>query len=255
MAFSSRFLGCLSLIAALLVFVDRALYAGEVSAGRTFSVLAASNADWTDFGVLNGSKLIPLSPSRQTRSPALPIPSGDDSVTFARRTVDPKSGKTIHVPVARAAVPIGATRILFILMPRVANDGTTSLEVVATDDGLKVFPTESLKVINATEVTFQGVLGRERMTFGPGSSTPVKTTAFIPPEEEAPDPGMPFGLTLATNEGVKSLYAAALSVSSHTRILVLVLPPKNPGSNRVQVRAIHQTIPPPAAGTPIAANR
>jgi hypothetical protein len=44
-------------------------------------------------------------------------------------------------------------------------------------------------------------------------------------------------------------------VSPNTRVLVIVLPPKNAGSTRIQVRAVHQTLPPPATGVPVASTR
>jgi|GEM_PF-4516913 hypothetical protein len=245
MAFTRRHLIRLVLpFAAALAFVFFPLHAAAQEAGRVFSVLATSDADWKGLGVLDGNSFVPVTPSRQRRSTPHSLSGGSAHVDFVRQTLDPATGKTVHTPAARVAWPTGARRALFVLVPRAGG-----LDVLACDDGLETFPPESVRVFNATRATFQGLLGRERMSFAPGASAPVRSTAFIPPDENAPDPGMPVGLALATPGGMKTLYAASMSVSPRARVLVVVGPPKVAGSDRVQVRAIHEVPPatPPSA--------
>ena len=209
---------------------------------RTFTVIAAGDADWADFGVIDGADFVPLKPARQARSAPLPFSGGE--VIFGRRVTDPDTGRSVNLPLARAPWPDGAAQSLFVLVPRARNGGGETLEVLACDDGPEAFPSESLRVINATQATFQGLVGRGRADFAPGSSAPVPTTAYIPLDEDAPDPGMPVRLALATpDSGLKALYAANHSVAPRARVLVLISPPRKPGSMRLQVRAIHDLPP------------
>lgn len=253
MAFPFRHLNACAALCATLWFSFAPLHVAAAAApaapDRSFSVLAAGEMDWAGFGVLDGSGFVPLSPARQRRSPPLGRPGAGAYVDFVFRSTDPTTGKPVDTPLARAAWPAGASRALFVLVPRAAAPGPGALEVLACDDGLEAFPPESVRVFNATRATFQGVLGAERMIFAPGASAPVRSTAFIPPDEDAPDPGMPVGLALAEPGGLRPLHAARMSVAPRARVLVVVSPPKNAGSSRVQVRAVHE-VPPPERSRP-----
>lgn len=218
------------------------------ASARTFTVLAGASADWSElcYAAGAGSDYVPLAFNRQRRSPALPGPR-NGSITFHRRQTNPDTGKPEYVPVAQCAWPADVKTALFIFMPRTAPaPGEPQFDVFACDDGLDTFPPETLRVINTTRVTFKARVGRETLDIPPGPSRIFATTAFIPPNEEAPDPGMPLYLAVQGEGGAFLLYDAPLAVSTRTRVLVLVLPPAKAGSTRVQVRAIHQTLPPPA---------
>lgn len=244
MAFARRHLSFSLPPVLFFALLATSLGAAPAGADRVFSVLAAGEADWTDFGLIEGERFTPIQPGRQRRSPELALSGGAGAVVFGRRGVDPATGRPRHVPLARAEWPEGAERALFVLMPRAE---ASEIEVMACDDGAEKFPAQSLRVMNATAATFEGVIGRERLALAPGASAPVGTAEFIPPDEDAPDPGMPVGLALATPQGVKTLYAANLSVGARARVLILIAPPRRAGSMRLQVRAIHETAPAPDA--------
>jgi hypothetical protein len=215
------------------------------AAGRVFTVLAAKPADWTGFGVIDGTKFVEVQPGRLSRSAEQHLSSAAAEVVFARRVVNPETGLKENQVVARAAWPAGAERALFVVVPQTTPDGRSLVEALSCDDGLEQFPPQSLRVVNATRVVFQGLVGRAQMEIGTGISTPVKTDAFIPEYEEAPDAGMPLRLALATDKGVKTLYAVNLSVASRDRVLLVVAPPAKAGSMRLKVTVVHDIVPLP----------
>lgn len=230
----------------------------QPAVARTFTVLAGGAADWAElyYAAGPGSDYAPLAFNRQRRSPALAGPR-NGSITFHRRQTNPDTGKPEYLPVAQGVWPADVTTALFVFMPRAASaPGEPQFDVFACDDGLETFPPETLRVVNTTRATFKARVGLETLDIPPGPSRIFSTTAFIPPNEEAPDPGMPLYLAVQGESGAFLLYDAPLSVGSRTRVLLLVLPPVKAGSSRIQVRAIHQTIPlPPAPGLSVTANR
>jgi hypothetical protein len=216
------------------------------AAGRVFTVLAASPADWTDFGVIDGVKFIPVEPGRRSRSAEQPLSSGSAEVVFGRRVANPETGLMENRVVSRVAWPADAERVLFVLVPRNQPDGSEVIEALVCDDGLEKFPPQSLRVVNTTRAVFRGLIGPEQMQLGPGASAPVKTDPYIPAHEEAPDPGMPLRLALETEKGMKTFYAVNLSVSPRDRVLVLVAPPAKAGSMRLKVSVVHDVVALPA---------
>ncbi|MFH1499099.1 MAG: hypothetical protein ABII82_14885 [Verrucomicrobiota bacterium] len=216
----------------------------SAAADRVFTVLAAGPGDWTDFGVVDGVKFIPVEPGRRARSAEQRLVSGSAEVVFARRVANPETGLIENQVVSRVAWPAGAERALFVLAPRTTPEGQGIVEALACDDGLEKFPPQSLRVVNATRAVFQGLVGRGQMQIGTGVTAPVKTDDFIPAHEEAPDPGMPLRLALATDKGVKTLYAVNLSVSPNDRVLLVVAPPAKAGSMRLKVSVVHDVVAP-----------
>lgn len=212
------------------------------TAGRVFTVLAAGQADWTDFGVIEGVKFTPLEPGRRSRSAEQRLSSGSTEVVFGRRVSDPQTGQVSNQVLARVAWPAGAERALVVLAPRTTADGQRVVEAMACDDGLESFPPQSLRVVNTTRAVFHGLIGSRQMEVGAGASVPVKTDEFIPAYEEAPDAGIPLRLAISTEKGPKILYSVNLSVMPQDRVLVVVAPPAKPGSMRLGVSVVHEVI-------------
>ncbi|MFA6287322.1 MAG: hypothetical protein WC661_08020 [Opitutaceae bacterium] len=220
-------------------------FSAESALPRTFTVLAGSAGNWNGLDYARSpSALVPLVLSRQVRSPEQPAASGE-KWEVGREVVDPVTGLPVRKIVARTPWPQGVRTALFVLVPKTAPDADgLEFDVLASDDSPAAFPPETLRVINATPAILAGRIGREQVSLPPGISHIFSTTAFLPPDEDH-DPGMPVGLAVRMPAGWVALYDAPLSVSPNTRVLLIVLSPKNPGSTRIQVRAVHQTLPPP----------
>ncbi|CAM2987264.1 hypothetical protein [Rariglobus hedericola] len=225
------------------------------SAPRTFSVLAGAAGDWAKLDYARSpSAIIPLVLGRQVRSPEQTAASGE-TWEVGRAIIDPITGIPARKIVARTTWPQGVRTALFVLVPKLAPDAEgLEFDVLASDDSPTAFPPETLRVINATPANLAGRIGAEQVSLPPGVSRTFATTAFLAPDEDH-DPGMPVGLAVHMPAGWVALYDAPLSVSPNTRVLVIVLPPKNAGSTRIQVRAVHQTLPPPVTGVPLVSNR
>ena len=227
------------------------------AATRTFTVLAGGAGDWKElyYAAGSGNDYVPLTFNRQRRSPALPGPR-NGSILFYRRLTNPETGKPEYRTVAQSTWPSEVKTALFIFMPRTAAaPAEPQFDVFACDDGFDTFPPETLRVINTTRATFKARIGREYLDIPPGPTRTFTTTPYIPANEDVPDPGMPVYLAVKNDNGAYLLYDAPLSVSNRTRVLLIVLPPSKAGSSRIQVRAIHQMIPLPSAGTSLTANR
>lgn len=223
---------------------------------RTFSVIAGANADWSQISYQSASgNYTPLTINRQTRS-ALQAALASGEWELTRTITDPLTKQTTHRVIARTAWPKTVRNALFILIPKATPDaGGLEFNVIACDDSPIAFPAETARVVNATPATLTGRIGRDQVELPPGVSKGFSTSEFISTDEEK-DTGMPVGLAIHLSDGWKPLYDAPLSVSAGTRVLIIVLPPKAGGSTRIQVRAIHQTLPANSAnGTSVAANR
>ena len=243
------------LISFLLGFASVAGLSAEPASVRTFTVLAGSAGNWEKLDYARSpSSLVPLVFGRQVRSPEQTAASGE-TWEVGRATVDPVTGLPTRKIVARTAWPQGVRTALFVLIPKAAPDAEgLEFDVLASDDSPLAFPPETLRVINATPANLAGRIGAEQVSLPPGVSRNFATKAFLAPDEDH-DPGMPVGLAVHMPAGWVALYDAPLSVSPNTRVLVIVLPPKNAGSTRIQVRAVHQTLPPPVTGVPVVSNR
>lgn len=228
-------------------FLSAAGLSAEPASARTFTVLAGSAGNWEKLDYARSpSALVPLVFGRQVRSPEQTAASGE-TWEVGRAAVDPATGLPIRKIVARTPWPQGVRSALFILVPKPAPDADgLEFAVLASDDSPAAFPPETLRVINATPANLAGRIGTEQVSLPPGISRNFSTTAFLAPDENH-DPGMPVGLAVRMPTGWVALYDAPLSVSPNTRVLLIVLSPKNPGSTRIQVRAVHQTLPPPPA--------
>lgn len=247
MAFLRRHLIFLFLLAAVLDVAGK-------SEKRTFTVIGSDDQSWKNFGYLSGSTFTPLTPKRHVRSPAFPAPAGAE-INFCRRATDLVTGKPVYSPLVSGHWPEGASTALFVLISPGPNH--PDYQAIAINDDLDRFPSESLLVVNATTATFESQIGKERLTIQPGVSKPVSTTAYIPAQDldDIPDPGLPFGLAVNLSRNLQPVYATPILVNHRTRILLLVLPPRNAGSSRIVVRTIRQTLPAPedpSLSTPLA---
>lgn len=237
MAFTFRYL-----ITGWVVCVGFALTLARAqsSAGgaRQFTVLAGGEADWQGVAYESAAaKAIPLTFSYQRRSDGQKAVG--ETLVFTREHMDSATGKPVRVPVARATWPAGVRQALLVFVPRPAPaaDGI-EFDVLAVDDGLDIFPADSMRVLNVTPATLLGRIGEREAEFKPGIS-PVVSLADVVPRGA---PAVAFALGVRLETGAVTLYLGPLEARPQARVLVVVLPPKVEGSRKVRVSMIAQNV-------------
>lgn len=210
---------------------------------REFTVLAGGEAHWQGVAYQRtATEAVALTFANQRRSEAQKAAVGE-ALVFTREKIDPATQKPVRVAVARATWPAGVRTALLVFVPRAAAgaDGI-EFDVLAMDDGVEVFPAETLRVLNLTPVMLLARIGEREAEIKPGVSPLVRMTDVLKPGERA----VPLALGMRTEAGPLTLYLGPIEARAGSRALVLVLPPKAVGSRKVRVNVIAQTVAVPA---------
>jgi hypothetical protein len=187
---------------------------------------------------LNG-KPVPLTISWRDRSPPM-VCDGPGTLVFSR-TVQ-RDGKPVEVPVATAIIPEGMTRVLLVFgrNPKAAA-GEPRIRVMVVDDSYAVFPGQSARFLNYSQVELGGSLGGQSFVVPPGGDTVVPATM---PEANRL---LAFRLARRDTAGAwKKLRSTGLPMSAGLRTLVfLTEDPSRP--DRPEMTLIRDVVEPPPA--------
>jgi hypothetical protein len=161
-----------------------------------------------------------------------------------------RDGEPVAVPAAKARIPDGVTRALLVFRLNPSR-GPADLPYLVTviDDGYAVFPGQTVRFMNWSQLTLGGLLGEKTFTVDPGKEQVV--TASLP----EPDHLLPFKLARRDASGAwRRLRSTGLPMHAGLRVLVfLVDDPLRPGrSEMVLIRDVApvETDAPPAPGIP-----
>lgn len=202
-----------------------------------FSVIAPYGAPLLDeVGFLNDDgSFQELKWSRQKRSKEYPAPRSG-AVELVKPVIDSENGKITYQPVKKLDWPGEAQDALYVF---ICVDGKP-IQVLTINDDKEVFPTETLKIVNALQTPIDVKAGSSQLHLNAGKfSKPVQTEDYFQEDEDSPNPGMPIAVFMLSPEDPKIIYAASFSVYPKRRALGLVLPPMRAHSDRYQVRLIN----------------
>ncbi len=209
---------------------------GEDPRRIAFSVFGAGEA-WREelFWKDANQKPRRLEFRRFTRSPEYVHPGPYPVVFYRKKTA-------AYRPAARAVIPPDGEKFLFIFYPREAGneaapEETEDFRVFVLDDSLRAAPANTVVFFNATGSPLDGVLGDEKIHLPEGLAGPF------------PLPGKPgngvFTGFAARREGVyKKVLENRWLFHPRNRHMVLLMPPENPGGERIQACRLAEYVPP-----------
>lgn len=166
------------------------------------------------------------------------------------RTVE-REGKKIQVPVGTAQIPQGMTRALLVLGRNPSpGPGETATRVMVIDDSYAVFPGNSVRFLNYSQMTLGGALGEGQFEVAPGGDrvvplAPTETSRLL-------------GLRLARRDGKggwRKMRSTMLAMSGQMRVLIFLLDdPANPERPEMVLLRDQQELAPelPVAGGTLA---
>ncbi|WP_309380850.1 hypothetical protein [Cerasicoccus frondis] len=216
----------------LLLIATLSLHAQQ----RRFTVVAPyGGKELKELGFLDeDGEFQKLKWSRSRRSPEYTAPRTND-VRLVKPHVN-EEGRTEYLPVLDLNWPGNTNQALFVV---VQVDGETPARVMAIDDRDETFPLNTLKVLNGIDQTIYALAGDKKFQLNAGKLSKAFTTEkYFQVDEDAPNPGMPIAVGVNVDGQYDLLYAAGVSVTPHSRVLCLVLPPKQQGSTRYQARLL-----------------
>lgn len=109
------------------------------------------------------------------------------------------------------------------------NDGP--YEVSYMFDSPSSFPDDSLVFFNSMNVTFEGILGKKRITLAPGASKPIDVSDYF-------DEPTPIMLVLEHNDDVHRVLKNKIRFTSDRRTLYILRKPNSPNSLRIRTQRL-----------------
>lgn len=203
-------------------------------AKKSFSCLYWEGKPKEELFYRHGESMKPLEFSQATRSKLAELP-GASSFELFRRTAEPKEDDLPFERLASAAIPSGAIRVLFLVIPFETEAGS-SYRIVAMDDSLNAFPRGSFRFANFTSQPLQVSLDGKRQRI------PSKELVVVTPKPRQNGGFLPF---LIGNAKGETLFGTRLFGQPDGRELVFITPPLRQGG-KPRVKFISQLVPPPA---------
>lgn len=210
----------------LILFVLIAASAQAQSAAMAFRSLGLG-VNLPDLFYLHNNKDVPLPILEDTRSPFFPLAASREMEFY--RIEKLQDGTLLRIPVAKAALPLGARVLLFVF----SSGPSKNIVVEAMDESLAAFPGGSYRFLNRTEQRLEARVREQKMVIPEGgtsllSSGGTGTTAFVQLLESGP-------------QRPRILLSNNWAFSAETRTLVVVTPPIPPSSIPI-VRRIGEPI-------------
>ncbi|MCZ6672082.1 MAG: hypothetical protein O7C75_04005 [Verrucomicrobia bacterium] len=162
---------------------------------------------------------------------------GPAQLLFFREQPDPTPedpDRMVRIPIAQTQIPSGVKEAILIFTP-VPKNSTAEFSVYFVDADPSYFPSNSLRVFNATGVRLAGKVGKENRYFNPGISTPFSLTSFL-------EEGIPVAFMVETKEGPKFVFEKDLEYAANRRIILLLEPPRRKGSYKIQATNLIEVI-------------
>lgn len=199
----------------------------------TFSVLYWEGRPSEELFYRKGESKIPLDFANAARSKEHELPAAPSFELF-RFLPEAEEGQPPFEVVASAAIPTGARKVMFLVIP-FKREGALTYRIVAMDDSLNAFPRGSFRFANFTPepllVSFDGK----------GRKIPSREIVVMSPKLRADGGFLPF---LIGNTKGETLFGTRLFGQPDGRELVFITPPlKKDGMPRVKF--ISQLVPPP----------
>ena len=154
---------------------------------------------------------------------------GPASLVFFREQPDPLPNDPANIkkiPIAQTVIPNGISKAILILTAA-ADDSGREFNVHFIDANPSSFPSNTIRVFNATGVRLAGKVGTENKYFNPGVSPPFSLDPFL-------NKGIPVAFLVETNEGPKFVFEKDLEYAENRRVILLLEPPRRRGSYKIQ---------------------
>lgn len=204
-----------------------------------FRVFRTGRGDFDDIRFLNpaGQSAI-LEFNVTIRSDDYRYRGNNPIVFFREEEVDGGGGPpaVLRTPVATARIPEGVDEalIIFVANPRRTDDSNApEFSAFVMDDSLQAFPPDSLVVFNATGAHLFGRVGGRDTRFPVGPSDPFDLNRFARGR-------YPVAFAVQSEEGPRMVFEKELGYSLGNRVILLLQPPRIPGTFRIQARSIQQ---------------
>lgn len=164
-------------------------------------------------------------------------------MTFGSKATDPQ-GAVTYKPMVQAAWPeVGAPEALVFLA--LSGEGAgAKLSAVAVDNGLKVFPRRTVRVLNFSGQKVFGQFGSFKGELAPGASRAVPYPEVPAPSGSVGRFQVGFGV-IGPDGGSQLIFNGWTEAWPNARTLVLISPSTSPGSDRPRVKFLVDNLPPP----------
>lgn len=220
MALPRRYLIARLLVCAALLGAASSFAAESPAAGPVFTLLAVGGQTLPeDLHYLESAdEGVPMVSSAVRRTPPLPAAAGQPLV-FGRPRANPAPGESRFVPLASLAWPVGASERVLVLLA--ADDDQVS--GVAIDDGERVFPRGTLRVINLLNRPVAVRWGDFTGEFPPGPA-PARPYPAMPANPNGPPARfrVMLGALKADGNGTELIYAGRAEARPGARTLVVI---------------------------------
>ncbi|MFO8028114.1 MAG: hypothetical protein R6U56_10655 [Opitutales bacterium] len=156
----------------------------------------------------------------------------------AYTAADPQSKP--YVKISESTPPVGVKRqlIVFAASPlnRQKNDHQRRFSLYHIDDNQAVFRRNMIVFVNTTGAELYGRVGDSQISLPTGHSSPIRYTS------EKSNNKTTIAFALETKQGAKLVMSNDLKIPDNRRVLLILEPPRRPGSLRTGVRMLSESI-------------
>ena len=215
----------------------------NVSAGdsisTSFRVLQLGNLSMTELHFQGiGEEITQLYLNRITKSP-LYLYEGENPITFFKPATDPQTGIVSKKELLKVYIPDHVHSPLIFVQKNPAsmnNNGLYTTYVV--DEALERFPVRTIIAVNSTGQPLLAKIGRQTLQLGTGASPPI---SVIDSSRSAQLTEIELGLY--SDDGLKLIFSRKLRFEPTQRSLLVIAPPRQPGSIQVLVYRVSENLP------------
>lgn len=120
---------------------------------------------------------------------------------------------------------------------RDSTDTERTFRLFHIDDNPEVFARNTIIVVNATAAELLGRVAETKLRLPPGHSSPIPYNL-----ENIDDAITNIAFALETKNGAKLVMSNNLKIPNNRRVLLVLEPPRRPGSMRIAVRMLSESI-------------
>lgn len=151
---------------------------------------------------------------------------------------DPKSKP--YIKISESTPPVDSKRqlIVFAASPRnrQASDLQRRFTLYHIDDSPEAFRRNTIIVVNTTGAELYGRVGGSQISLPTGHSEPIRYTSGKSKSTTT------IAFALETKQGAKLVMSNDLKIPDNRRVLLILEPPRRPGSLRIAVRILSESI-------------
>lgn len=208
-----------------------------------FKVFGVGHDHYEDLYYYSGETFEPLEFHRTHRSIRTyeykgPLTFGIYVKNPAFMVADPKS--TPYIKISESTPPANAKRqlIVFAASPlnRHASDLKRRFSLYHIDDSPEAFSRNTIIVVNTTGAELYGRVADSQITLPTGYSDPIRYTSGTSNNTTT------IAFALETIQGAKLVMSNDLKIPDNRRVLLILEPPRRPGSLRIAVRMLSESI-------------